>query len=213
MENNLDDEVLQMYIEESREHLADIETDLLSIEKRGADIDEEIVNKVFRAAHSLKGGAGFFGLVTIKELAHKIENVLSMVRSRELVPNAEIVNLLLLSFDKLRELMNNTEESNNSDVSDFIVSLTGLASANLPVEKKETVRTNVDIKLPDGRTIMSVSQFDIDHSQQGGEKVYLVEYDLIHDVHRMGKTPFDLIRQISERAEPVNENETLPANI
>ena len=197
--DNLDDEILQMYVEESREHLADIETDLLSMEKRGADIDEEIVNKVFRAAHSLKGGAGFFGLVTIKELAHKIENVLDMIRSRELVPNAEIINILLLSFDKLRELMNNTEESNNSDVSEFIVSLTGLASANLPVEKKETVRTSVDIRLPDGRTIMSVSQFDIDHSQQEGEKVYLVEYDLIHDVHRMGKTPLDLIRQISER--------------
>jgi two-component system chemotaxis sensor kinase CheA len=196
---NFDDEVLQMYVEESREHLAGIETDLLSMEKRGADIDEEIVNKVFRAAHSLKGGAGFFGLVTIKELAHKIENVFAMIRSRELVPNAEIINILLLSFDKLRDLMNNPEESNNSDVSEFIVSLTGLASANLPVEKKETVRTNVDIRLPDGRTIMSVSQFDINHSQQEGEKVYLVEYDLIHDVHRMGKTPLDLLRQISER--------------
>jgi len=197
--DKLDDEVLQMYIEESREHLADIESDLLSMEKGGADIDEETVNKVFRAAHSLKGGAGFFGLVTIKELAHKIENVLAMIRSRELVPNAEIINILLLAFDKLRELMNNTEESNKADVSDFIVSLTGLASANLPPEQKETVRTNVDVKLPDGRTVMSVSQFDINHSQQEGEKVYLVEYDLIHDVHRMGKTPIDLIRQIAEQ--------------
>ena len=45
-----DDETLQMYLEESIEHLADIETDLLSIEEAGADIDEDLVNKVYRAA-------------------------------------------------------------------------------------------------------------------------------------------------------------------
>ena len=52
------DENLQLYVEECLEHLADIENDLLAIEQAGADIDEELVNKVFRAAHSIKGGAG-----------------------------------------------------------------------------------------------------------------------------------------------------------
>jgi two-component system, chemotaxis family, sensor kinase CheA len=196
--SDLDDEVLQMYIEESREHLAGIEADLLSMEERGADIDEDLVNKVFRAAHSLKGGAGFFGLMTIKELSHKIENVLSMIRSRELVPNPEIINILLISFDKLRELMNNSAESNEVDISEFIVSLTGLASANLPNDKKESVRASLDITTADGRVLMSVSQFDIDHVKQQGKSVYLVEYDLIHDVHREGKKPIDLVRQITE---------------
>ncbi|MCG8701375.1 MAG: Hpt domain-containing protein, partial [Bacteroidales bacterium] len=74
--DNLDDEILQSFVEESREHLADIENDLLTIEEGGADIDEDLVNKVFRAAHSIKGGAGFMGLETIKDLAHKTENVL-----------------------------------------------------------------------------------------------------------------------------------------
>ncbi|NLA74909.1 MAG: histidine kinase, partial [Deltaproteobacteria bacterium] len=77
-----DDETLRLYVEESIEHLADIENDLLSIEKDGADINEELVNKVFRAAHSIKGGAGFMGLNNIKELSHKMENVLGMVRER-----------------------------------------------------------------------------------------------------------------------------------
>ena len=52
-----DDETLRLYVEESIEHLADIENDLLAIENDGADINEELVNKVFRAAHSIKGGA------------------------------------------------------------------------------------------------------------------------------------------------------------
>ena len=81
-----DDETIQMYVEESLEHLGDIENDLLSMEESGADIDEELVNSVFRAAHSIKGGAGFMGLTSIKELSHRIENNLGLVRSREIVP-------------------------------------------------------------------------------------------------------------------------------
>ncbi|NQU63969.1 MAG: Hpt domain-containing protein, partial [SAR324 cluster bacterium] len=52
----LDDETLQMYVEESKEHLETIESDLLEIEQSGETIDEDLVNKVFRAAHSIKGG-------------------------------------------------------------------------------------------------------------------------------------------------------------
>jgi two-component system chemotaxis sensor kinase CheA len=101
----MDDETLQMYVEEASEHLGDIENDLLTIEQAGADIDEDLVNKVFRAAHSIKGGAGFLGLTKIKDLGHKIENVLDMIRNRELIPEPEVVNIVLLAFDKLREMI------------------------------------------------------------------------------------------------------------
>lgn len=54
-----EDELIQDYLAESREHLATIESDLLAIEQAGAAIDGQLVNGVFRAAHSIKGGAGF----------------------------------------------------------------------------------------------------------------------------------------------------------
>ena len=57
-EPNLDDELVEDYLAECREHLATIETDLLAIEQGGAQIDEQLVNRVFRAAHSIKGGSG-----------------------------------------------------------------------------------------------------------------------------------------------------------
>ena len=66
-----EDETLRLYVEESVEHLADIENDLLAIEEAGANINEKLVNKVFRAAHSIKGGAGFMGLNNIKELSQQ----------------------------------------------------------------------------------------------------------------------------------------------
>ena len=111
-----DDEILQGFIEESLEHLADIENDLLAIEEGGADIDVELVNKVFRAAHSIKGGAGFMGLTVIQDLAHAAENVLGLIRSCKLVPNPDIVNVLLLAADELQHLIEDVGNSNNVDI-------------------------------------------------------------------------------------------------
>ena len=107
----VNDELVSIYVTESLEHLAHIESDLLTIEEQGENVDPDLVNDVFRAAHSIKGGAGYLKLDTVKDLSHKIENVLSLVRKRELVPTPEIVNVMLLSFDKLREMINNLEES------------------------------------------------------------------------------------------------------
>ena len=86
---------LESSLIEAREHLATIEADLLAIEEGGANIDRELVNKVFRAAHSIKGASSFFGLNKVKELAHKPETVLDMLRSGKMIPNAEITNVLL----------------------------------------------------------------------------------------------------------------------
>ncbi|MBW2107455.1 MAG: chemotaxis protein CheW [Deltaproteobacteria bacterium] len=192
------DETLQMYVEESQEHLADIESDLLAIEQGGADIDEELVNKVFRAAHSIKGGAGFMGLTNIKELAHKMENVLGMIRSREMVPNPEIVNILLLASDALRDLIGNAVESNDIDVSEHIEALIAVAEGALPDEGKEAIKKTVDIYFPDGTVAFTVAEYDILQARQGGKFVYLAEFDLIHDVHEKGKTPLDVLRELEK---------------
>ncbi len=125
-----DDEILQGFIEESLEHLADIETDLLAIEKAGANIDENLVNKVFRAAHSIKGGAGFMGLTVIQELSHAMENILGMIRSRKLVPNPEIVNILLQGSDKLQSMINNIQSSNDEDITEHLIPLNAIAEGN-----------------------------------------------------------------------------------
>ncbi len=130
-----DDEILQGFVEESLEHLADIENDLLAIEEAGANIDEELVNKVFRAAHSIKGGAGFMGLTTIQELSHAAENVLGMIRSKKLVPSPEIVNVLLLSSDQLRNMIEHVHSSNEEDISANLDPLNAIAEGTFAAGK------------------------------------------------------------------------------
>ena len=114
-----DDEILQGFIEESLEHLADIENDLLEIEDGGENIDEDLVNKVFRAAHSIKGGAGFMGLTVIQDLAHSMENVLGLVRSAKLVPTPEVINVLLQASDKLNTMIEDVNNSNDYDIQEI----------------------------------------------------------------------------------------------
>ncbi len=121
-----DDEILQGFIEESLEHLADIENDLLAIEEGGADIDVDLVNKVFRAAHSIKGGAGFMGLTVIQNLAHAAENVLGLIRSEKLVPDPDIVNVLLLASDELQQLIEDVENSNDVDITEHVNALNAI---------------------------------------------------------------------------------------
>ena len=188
-----DDEILQLYVQESLEHLADIENDLLAIEQAGENIDVDLVNKVFRAAHSIKGAAGFLGLDNIKELAHKIENLLGLVRSREMIPNTDLINIVLLAFDKLHELINNVDHSNEMDISEHTQALSKITTASLSEKDKESVSTMVDICLPDGKVVFTIPEFDISQAIKGDKFIYLVEYDLIHDVQNKGKTPLEVL--------------------
>jgi two-component system, chemotaxis family, chemotaxis protein CheY len=123
---DLDDELAKDYLAECSEHLSDIEADLLLMEKSGATIDEEQVNHIFRAAHSIKGGAGYFELVNIRDLAHQLENVLVLIRSRKVVPTLELVRVLLDATDRLGELVENAAGSNQTDISDIEAALRGL---------------------------------------------------------------------------------------
>ncbi len=152
------DETLQMYIEESQDHLSDIESDLLTIEEAGENIDLELVNNVFRSAHSIKGGAGFFGLTAIKDLAHHLENVLDLVRTKNLIPDSNRISVLLKGFDKLEMLLNNIEKSNDIDVSDHINALDYIAESNSSaVEQVKQQTVTIPVQKTTGQKTQKVT--------------------------------------------------------
>ncbi len=127
---DFDESIVAEFIEESEEHLDGIEDDLLAIEQAGADVDPDVVNEVFRALHTIKGGAGFLALNVIKELAHHQEHLLNLIRKGELIPTPEIVNSLLNGIDKLRSLIADYANSNEEDVSDLVADLQRVANAD-----------------------------------------------------------------------------------
>lgn len=213
-----DDETLQMYVDESIEHLENIENDFLAIEQAGADIDENLVNKVYRAAHSIKGGAGFMGLSNIKDLTHEMENILGKIRSREMVPTPKIVNTLLLASDALKNLINNVLQSNEMDISAHVEALKAIlegkqeTSAAAPaappaVENKEpqaavtenpTGNETSRLIYPGSGFEFSVSDTLLAETMDDGKYIYLVEIDLLRDAKEKGKAPLDIWEEMDQ---------------
>jgi two-component system, chemotaxis family, sensor kinase CheA len=122
------DQIIAEFVVESREHLADIEGQLLAIEAGGADIDEDLVNQVFRAVHSIKGAAGFLGLTVLGQLAHDMENVLNRIRNRDLAPSASITDVMLRAADALVEMLDDIEHSNEAQIETHIAALRDIAA-------------------------------------------------------------------------------------
>ncbi len=196
----LDDELLQGFISESREHLATIEADLLAIEQAGDAADAELVNKVFRAAHSIKGCSGFLGLNQVKELAHKAETVLDMLRSHKICPNAEVTNILLAAFDKLHAMIESPATSEDADIALELQGLVELASSYLPQPAKASLTETVQLAAPEAAPV-NLPQVDFERARRAGCCVYSLEYDLIHDIERQGKNVFQLFNQLEAAGE------------
>lgn len=94
----------QTFLEESDEGLDILESGLLALDSGTAD--DEVIHAVFRAAHSIKGGAGTFSLHEVASFTHVMETLLDEMRDGRRAISSDAVNILLNSVDVLRELLN-----------------------------------------------------------------------------------------------------------
>jgi chemotaxis signal transduction protein/HPt (histidine-containing phosphotransfer) domain-containing protein len=117
------DDLIEEFVTESREHIADIEEDLIKIETEREHVDPEVINRVFRAAHSIKGSAKFLDLTNIGELAHKMEDVLNLIRSSKLIPTSDVTSPLLHGADMLKTMFEDVTSSNAMDISEQLSQL------------------------------------------------------------------------------------------
>jgi len=131
------DELIEEFVTESREHIADIEDDLIKIESDMENIDPDVINRVFRAAHSIKGSAKFLDLVNIGDLAHNMEDVLNLIRSGKLIPTSSIANPLLQAADMLKSMFEDVMASNDMDISEHVSQLQQILDGGTsPAESK-----------------------------------------------------------------------------
>ncbi len=105
--------IKQTFFQECEEQLVELETGLLAIE--AGDHDLEIVNAVFRAVHSIKGGAGAFNLGDLVQFAHVFENAMELVRTGRLAPTPPVVKTMLRAADILADLVRAARADKTSD--------------------------------------------------------------------------------------------------
>jgi len=101
------------FFEEAAEHMAVIETGLLDLEQRPADLD--LLNKIFRSAHSIKGVAGMLGFTAVAQFTHKMETLLDQLRNGRIPVTQPITDLLLKSTDCLKALIEAAQNENTVD--------------------------------------------------------------------------------------------------
>ena len=103
-------EIIDEFIAESSELMDNVIQDIVSIEQTE---DEEMINGIFRAVHTIKGTSSFLGFNVLSELAHKAEDVLGQVRKGELTIEQHIANVLLEAFDLIKLMIDDIREHGN----------------------------------------------------------------------------------------------------
>ena len=107
----------QTFFDEADELLADMEQHLLDLTPAAPDAEQ--LNAIFRAAHSIKGGAGTFGFSALQETTHLMENLLDEARRGEMSLNADIINLFLETKDIMQEQLEAYKQAREPDAASF----------------------------------------------------------------------------------------------
>jgi len=107
----------QTFFDEADELLADMEQHLLDLQPEAPDAEQ--LNAIFRAAHSIKGGAGTFGFTVLQKTTHLMENLLDEARRGEMQLNTDIINLFLETKDIMQEQLDAYKQSQEPDAASF----------------------------------------------------------------------------------------------
>lgn len=125
METN---QYMEMFLDESREHLQSLNDGLLSLENDPEDLS--VLNEIFRNAHTLKGMSATMGYTKTAELTHDMENLLDMLRKEQLKVSSEIIDVIFKCVDSLQEMVENIgngESEDLVDVSDLVRMVNAIA--------------------------------------------------------------------------------------
>lgn len=149
---------LDIFIDETKEHVQNLNSQILELEQDPENAD--VINEIFRAAHSLKGMAGTMGYKRMQTLTHDMENVFSEVRNGSIKVNAGIIDVVFQCLDALEEYLANIQESADEGTNDnepIIKALNDILKGNSGAdtqkaeEKKEEKKEEKSSAGEDGR--------------------------------------------------------------
>lgn len=158
---------LDMFIEESKEHLQAINANLLLLE---SDPDStQIVNEIFRSAHTLKGMAATMGFEDMASLTHESENVLDLIRNNKLKINSDIMDVIFQSVDLIEGMVYNIIDGGDgsADVSGPVSKLRSIVAGDL-----QAVKASPSVVSSEQPGTLSVEASEADHLSEGGQSDY-----------------------------------------
>ena len=188
--------------------------------------DDETVNVVFRAVHSIKGGAGAFGLDDLVSFAHKFETAMDEVRNGNLVPDHEVMKLFFLCGDKLADLVHEARDEVEHDpasIADVVKQLEALIGEEGEEEEEEIdfqpATLSLDLGgdgalpgLPDLPDIADLPDLGAIADDGGEDPVMIIDFTPETALYASGNEPLYLFRAVRDLG-PINvtcKEDTLP---
>ncbi|MER2171985.1 MAG: chemotaxis protein CheA, partial [Psychrobacillus psychrodurans] len=162
---------LEMFIEESKEHLQACNEHLLELEKNPENI--AIVNEVFRSAHTLKGMSATMGYEDIANLTHKMENVLDEIRNSRLHVTAELLDVVFVAVDQLEEMVLDIAAGGKGklDVTDTVQKLHKIETGEvIPVAATTVEPTIMEDTTPTQENWLTYDDYEMTVIQQSVEQ-------------------------------------------
>ncbi|MGZ5581033.1 MAG: Hpt domain-containing protein, partial [Methylobacter sp.] len=185
------DEYLRTFVVECSELLDQMEQALLDVEQ--AEQDPDIINAIFRAAHTIKGSAGMFGIDHIVAFTHAAESVLDRVRSGEIAMTPVLAALFIDAHDHLRELVREIAEQSEPDPE------TERHGQRLVVQLRAYLKGTGSIG--ESADTLVVVQTQVEREQAGataGTDLWHISLRFGPDVFRNGMDPFSFVRCLSK---------------
>jgi len=103
-------EIVESYLIETKEILDNLDGDLLTLEKQ--PVDKELLNRIFRGVHTVKGTSGFLGFEQMTEFAHEFENLLNKLRHGEIEVSSSTMDVIFEAYDTMKMLLGRIEQGN-----------------------------------------------------------------------------------------------------
>ena len=168
MTNN-QDRYVELFLDEAAEHIDNLNTNLLALEKDHHN--PEIINEIFRSAHTLKSSAAFVGLETFSHLAHKMEDLFQKIREGSIQANTNLVTLLFSCLDRIKQAVAVIQNGSmpTDSYADLIVEIEAFLTKNQAQtneKKPETVKPELVTSQTEAKTeINEKSNVDVKSKQ------------------------------------------------
>jgi two-component system chemotaxis sensor kinase CheA len=183
------------FVTETRERLVDVERGLALLQTPGAATDVAALHRAYRAMHAIKGAADCLGLSTVTELARALEDVLNLIRNRDLTPSSKTVHALREATGLLGDLCRDVEGSRGTDVSHPVETLQHIVASETAPAVRDSMERLVRLKQSQ-RVTFSVSEQLLEAQQRVGNALYVLELELVEDVDARGHVPIHVVKEL-----------------
>jgi len=193
LEFDATDEDIKLFLQESNELIQTLDEDIVRLEKEGSE--EELLQEIFRAAHTLKGSSGMLGHVRMANLTHAMESLFDKLRKNELKVSTELIDILLEALDALKVINNEiiTKEESDIDVDSQVNKLESFAGKK---KKDASVPQEADILVSNEEDKNKVAQAEIK-----GLQVFDVKISLSKECPMPAVRFFQIVEELKEIGE------------